>query len=363
MDAIDPTIWKLPPGTPTLWVRRVVLFTSLKPTVIIRDIPLRQGLNIIWASERASDSAYGGHDAGKTTLCRLIRYCLGEPTFSTKVNQEAIRARFPHGHVAAEIQLEDRSWSVLRPFRSGGKSLAGPDTTIESLLSDESVAQSFDIFLQQLKSTLLRRVMVNHFPQTGDPILPGHLLAWLARDQEARFRRFYKWRDADSESGSPHLQRPKEDAIFLFRNALGLLIPDEAELENTLQQARGQLKRTEREIEERRTKPKIMVQELMRQLHTLLDLPEDGPTLPYTSDDLFADTLKQRIEAKIGTLRRNLQGLADERSRHQQEHDQAWGVQKRPPRSKFIAQDLGLVSRYLTAPHSIFWDIDRIFSI
>ncbi|MBF0462582.1 MAG: hypothetical protein HQL87_14460, partial [Magnetococcales bacterium] len=40
-----------------------------------------------------------------------------------------------------------------------------------------------------------------------------------------------------------------------------------------------------------------------------------------------------------------------------------WGVQKRPPRSKFIAQDLGLVSRYLTAPHSIFWDIDRIFSI
>ncbi|MBF0462393.1 MAG: S49 family peptidase [Magnetococcales bacterium] len=27
-----------------------------------------------------------------------------------------------------------------------------------------------------------------------------------------------------------------------------------------------------------------------------------------------------------------------------------WGVQKRPPRSKFIAQDLGLVSRHLTAP-------------
>ncbi|MBF0309977.1 MAG: hypothetical protein HQL56_10660 [Magnetococcales bacterium] len=323
MDTLDLATWKLPPGTPTLWVRRVVLFTSLKPIAIIRDIPLRQGLNIIWASERASDGAFGGHDAGKTTLCRLIRYCLGEPTFSTKVNQEAIRTRFPHGQVAAEIQLEDRFWSVLRPFRSGGKSLAGPDATIESLLSDDGVAQSFDLFLQQLESTLLRGLVVNHFPKTGDPILPGHLLAWLARDQEAHFRRFYKWREADSESGSPHLQRPKEDAIFLFRNALGLLIPDEADLENKLQQARGQLKRTEREIEERRIKPKIMVQELMRQLHTLSGLPEDGPTLPYTSDDLYVDTLKMRIEERIGTLRKDLQGLAAERTQRQREHDLA----------------------------------------
>jgi hypothetical protein len=62
-------------GEPRLWVRRIVLWE--KPGEIIRDIRLRQGLNIIWSPDPGADQAElgldagSGHGAGKTLFCRL----------------------------------------------------------------------------------------------------------------------------------------------------------------------------------------------------------------------------------------------------------------------------------------------------
>ena len=73
---------------PRLWVRRFAIWSE--PGVILREIHLRPGLNIIWAPDPADQAVvpYGdmtlGHGSGKTLLCRLLRYCLGEDRFALK---------------------------------------------------------------------------------------------------------------------------------------------------------------------------------------------------------------------------------------------------------------------------------------
>src|ERR1039458_8984477 len=73
-------------GEPRLWVRRLVIWE--KPGEIIREVRLRRGLNIIWSPDPGAGladlgrDAGSGHGAGKTLFCRLLRYCLGEDTFS-----------------------------------------------------------------------------------------------------------------------------------------------------------------------------------------------------------------------------------------------------------------------------------------
>jgi len=37
--------------SPRLWIERLCLFRNIKPVDIIRDIPLRRGINIVWAHE------------------------------------------------------------------------------------------------------------------------------------------------------------------------------------------------------------------------------------------------------------------------------------------------------------------------
>ena len=67
---------------PRLWVRRLVIWSE--PGIVVREITLRPGLNIIWAPDPAdlpgvSDGQTApGHGSGKTLFCRLLRYCLGE---------------------------------------------------------------------------------------------------------------------------------------------------------------------------------------------------------------------------------------------------------------------------------------------
>src|SRR5437588_287767 len=77
---------------PSLWVRRLAIWKD--PENLLRDVRLRRGLNIVWSpdpADRREDSsrevdarvpAVLGHGSGKTLFCRLLRYCLGEPSFA-----------------------------------------------------------------------------------------------------------------------------------------------------------------------------------------------------------------------------------------------------------------------------------------
>ncbi len=67
---------------PRLWVETMWLVESREPLVLTRTIDLHAGLNIVWAKESASNDASGlasaGHGVGKTSLCLLLRYVLGD---------------------------------------------------------------------------------------------------------------------------------------------------------------------------------------------------------------------------------------------------------------------------------------------
>ena len=86
---------------PRLWVETMWLVESREPLVVTRTIDLHPGLNIVWAKESASNDASGlasaGHGVGKTSLCLLLRYVLGDdaPAIATLSSKAA--GSFPKG--------------------------------------------------------------------------------------------------------------------------------------------------------------------------------------------------------------------------------------------------------------------------
>ena len=98
---------------PRLWVRRLAIWSEAGQ--IIRDIQLRPGFNIVWSPDAGTSQTEPiGHGSGKTTFCRLLRYCLGEDAFATEGQRALIRKAFPKGYVGAEIMLVGRPWIVMR---------------------------------------------------------------------------------------------------------------------------------------------------------------------------------------------------------------------------------------------------------
>src|SRR5688572_23300931 len=106
---------------PRLWIRRVVLWSD--PETVIRDIPLKPGVNIVWSPDprdtggrRAKTVTAGtvGHGSGKTLFCRLIRYCLGEERFAPQIQREAVASAFRDGFVGVEVVVDGSPWAVVR---------------------------------------------------------------------------------------------------------------------------------------------------------------------------------------------------------------------------------------------------------
>src|SRR4051812_17710248 len=97
---------------PKLWVRRLVICRT--PNEIIRDVSLRPGLNVIWSPDSLEENSPIGHGGGKTTFCRLLRFCLGEEVYAPLELRLRIARVFPQGHVGAEIMLDGKLWIVVR---------------------------------------------------------------------------------------------------------------------------------------------------------------------------------------------------------------------------------------------------------
>ena len=104
---------------PVLWLRRLVIVPSLQADAVpIRDIEFRRGLNIVQASPRLeTDTDVVGHSVGKTLLTRLIRYSLGEPSFTTKLERTKIIGHLPDAFVIAHWRIAGMDWCVARPFQ------------------------------------------------------------------------------------------------------------------------------------------------------------------------------------------------------------------------------------------------------
>lgn len=234
------------PQGPRLWVRRLALWRD--PETLLRDIELRRGVNIIWSPDLSmSGTGATPHGSGKTTFCRLIRYCLGERTFANDEQRPLMQQKLPNGFVGAEVIIDGECWVVTRPI---GMNLPSRATRAER------IEETFDQLLVGTDPPTIAPVISDRFCARYRDQVPDNLkteqvwdvlLAWLTRDQECRLDDVFDWRSKRSGSGSPAQELSLEAKLAVMRLAIRALSTDEiqAAIEaRTLIRERDRLRRT-----------------------------------------------------------------------------------------------------------------------
>ena len=311
MNLLDQLPSSLIKTEPDVWVKRLVLFARLTPQPeVIRDIPLRRGLNIVWAEEPESPSDtsdIAGHSAGKTTFCRLLRYVLGEKTYAKKSATQAIRRSFPNGYVGAELMVGGSQWAVIRPLGENRNSWILRDGTVEQVIQNKGEPAYQDTYPEQIGLTRrLDGLASATVVRTQEEIKWGHLLAWCARDQEARFQNIYEWRSPRSDSEWPAFRFPKADPLFVMRILLGLYLSDELGTEEIMSRNLRDLDKAEADFERMKREPEFWRQHHHNRLLTVLRslFPAEATDIdqaPLRSDELAPD-LKRYVDKAKFTL-------------------------------------------------------------
>ena len=219
---------------PRFWVRRLVIWE--KPGLVLRDISLRPGLNILWSPDPADPGQTGasssdlGHGSGKTLFCRLLRYVLGEDRYSPDGQRFLIGKAYPEGMVGAEVMIDGTQWAVLRSIGHVRRHCALPDRNLDGLLAGEVADTGMAPFLKALEKTLLTEPVVELIPV--DHQLQAWLvaLAWMSRDQECRFDKVLDWRSVDSDSDSPARGLSTTRLLDTLRALIGAIYPEEYRL-------------------------------------------------------------------------------------------------------------------------------------
>lgn len=291
-------------SSPRLWIRRLVVFDSqMNKSAPFRNVPFHRGLNIVWGVELPDDAGasggepvtLSGHSVGKTTLCRLIRYCLGEPSFGNPGAMSRIRYAFPDGWVGMELTLDNQEWAVLKPIGHSGNSMAGQSICVEDLFDQNQRENQYRQFIDRLEDFILPELPANSPPNADKPYEWRHLLAWLTRDQEARFQSLHDWRSPRSGKDTAKFQRPKEHALYLIRLVLVLVQEKELEMSSALADLERELKERETRIEDLRQQPEYRLRDQEEALKMLLDLPL-GAVLNADPSDLTSPVVIRRMD-------------------------------------------------------------------
>jgi hypothetical protein len=209
---------------PRLWVKRFCIWSE--PGVLIREINLREGLNIIWSPDSRDGDAPIGHGAGKTTFCRLLRYCLGEETFGSRDQRSRIHATFPKGQVGAEVMLDGKRWAVLRSIGGRTRDIALQNITLEQAQKTDT-ATTMEPLVAAVQDRILAGVAALMPPNVAAPEVWQAALAWLSRDQECRFCHALEWRHSTTESLSPVRDLSKEHTLQIVRAIIGAITREE----------------------------------------------------------------------------------------------------------------------------------------
>lgn len=292
---------------PLVWVSRLVLFESLDPVQPIeeRDIPLFRGLNIVWAKENEDDddtSLVAGHGVGKTTFCRLLRYCLAEDSIGNQRLTRRIRETFSHGGVGAHVHIAGVRWAIVRPLGTAPVSYALEGGTVEGLLANRPGRGSFQPFRERLEAVT----------QTAGSSLPArweHVLAWCSRDQETRYQHLCDWRASRSESGTTAFKKPRADAMQFLRIVLGLLTAEEVAAHTRLARIEEELKQISDQIAERQREPTYWVRQRRKELRRRFQI-EQAETAPFAEDNLFS--LPKLVTTRREELQRQVRELNDQ---------------------------------------------------
>ena len=131
---------------PVVFISKLVIYKSISPVEIVREIKFSLGVNIISTlhyDSKNNNVDIIGHSVGKTTLCRFIRHILGEPTYSNEVSSRLISKKFPNGWIGAEITVHNISYAVLRHIGTGNfQSRIVQSTSLESLIIESNKTPS-----------------------------------------------------------------------------------------------------------------------------------------------------------------------------------------------------------------------------
>ena len=185
---------------PRLWVRRLAIFED--ESTIRRDVRLKPGLNIIWSPDLSSSGRQSlAHGSGKTTFCRLIRGCLGEPDFSTDGQRQRIVNKMQNGFFAAEVIIDGVCWVSIRTF-SFTETYAVQAESIEAAIrrgkqpGDESSLDSI------IRDAFFRDLLGLTPPEIDDEHIWDLFRAWMSRDQECRLADILAWRSTKTQTRS-----------------------------------------------------------------------------------------------------------------------------------------------------------------
>ncbi|MEM1348850.1 MAG: hypothetical protein AAGI01_09860 [Myxococcota bacterium] len=310
---------------PRIWIERVVLYHS--PKEILRDVRLKRGLNIIWTPdatpiERDDDDVVTiGHGAGKTMLCRLMRYCMCERGWRGSQLHRRVRAKFPHAFVGAQVVVGDTTWAVLRPIGESRAEYLGTNTTVEQLWDLGPSEHGVTPLAEALREAALGDLGARVIPGRDELISWSHVLAWLTRDQECRFHGVLAWRGTSLEAKSPVLHNYSHEAkAHIARALLGMITQEEA----AQQTAHDALLERRRWHESRQRYLAQVSQgqlEELAQAHgiNVASMPA-GPLLvqqvraraQLALDELAQGAAAKEIKAQLATTRRDRDATAEE---------------------------------------------------
>lgn len=275
---------------PRLWVEKLWLVESREPLVVTRNITLHTGLNIVWAKESASNDASGlasaGHGVGKTSLCLLLRYVLGDdaPTIATLRSKAA--GSFPKGGVAARVHVDGATWLVFRPYGLYSHSLAAQCDALDQLL-EGTAANDFDGYGRALEQFSIGRLAARSLPGTNQPLEWRHLLAWCIREQRTRFDGFYHWREGEGLG----FKRSRRDPPLLVGSVLGLVDQALDQLLRDIEAKQKQVDQCKERIPELERAPAFALAHADRQLRLKVRAEEDEP--------VFATTVGESVESRV----------------------------------------------------------------
>lgn len=279
---------------PRLWVETVWLVESREPQVVTRTIALHTGLNIVWAKESAPNDAPGlasaGHGVGKTTLCLLLRYVLGDdaPAIANLRNKAA--GSFPKGGVAAKVHVDGATWLVFRPYGLYSQSLAAQQVTLEQLLQGAE-QNDFDGYGLALEQFSIGRLAARSLPGTNQQLEWRHLLAWCIREQRTRFDGFYHWREGEGLG----FKRSRRDPPILVGSVLGLMDLKLDELLRGIDAKQKQVEECKERIAELERTPAFALTHAERQLRMRVRADLDEPVFMTT----VGESVETRVQANL----------------------------------------------------------------
>nr|WP_301300785.1 hypothetical protein [Pseudomonas kilonensis] len=277
--------------SPRLWFERLTLFHEAGPDHVLRTVTFRRGLNIIWAKEPVAGSASGaraaGHGVGKSSLCLLLRLCLGDTAKAVSEVREELFGEFPQGGVAAVLHVEDQVFTLFRHFNTYKEGIALEGDDINALWGEET-GDTDRSFIQHLSDVMMAKVTPRAIPETGQAIEWRHLLAWISRDQGSRFKSFFSWREGEGTG----LQRSRQDPPIIMRAVLGLLDQAESSLMSRLAELETDLEHANKQTTALLHEPVLIRRRIESDLRAWRNLSD---SLPMYVEDLFANSVVKEV--------------------------------------------------------------------